>query len=210
MYSDNTTDRFSIPKTCHVCNKTFLYRKGQGLGLFCSTPCRVAFQRKDPVETLWAKTIKTDTCWLWTGTIGKQTGYGRITSNKKDILTHRLSYEIANGPIPDGMFVCHKCDVRNCVNPAHLFLGTPAENIQDMVSKDRQAKGENNGKATKPESTPRGEKCIQAKLTAQQVLAIRQRYADTPNITFSAIARDYGVTKECISGIVRRKSWRHI
>lgn len=87
-----------------------------------------------------------DSCWPWlSGESGR--GYGRFSRGGKRRYTHREAYEITNGSVPDGLYVLHKCDNRLCCNPRHLFLGTHLENIADMVSKGRQAKGERNGHA---------------------------------------------------------------
>lgn len=82
------------------------------------------------------KVNKTDSCWLWTGALNSR-GYGAIGVNGKSVSAHRFSYETYIGEIPPGMVVCHSCDVRNCVNPEHLWVGTSADNNRDMFEKDR-------------------------------------------------------------------------
>jgi hypothetical protein len=86
----------------------------------------------------WAKVQKTDSCWLWTGC--KSRGYGRFRSRGNKVTsqrTHRVSWEIAHGPIPDGLKVLHRCDTPACVRPDHLFLGTQKENVWDSIQKGR-------------------------------------------------------------------------
>lgn len=136
------------------------------------------------IDRFEQKFVKSDGCWLWTAT--KQRGYGAIrgkNASESMIPAHRLSYELYVGKIPDGYFVCHKCDVRACVNPDHLFLGTPQDNVDDMLSKGRH-------------HAPRGDAHHAAKLTSEQVRAIQ---ADAR--TQAEIAKDYGVCQSHVSDL---------
>jgi hypothetical protein len=144
----------------------------------------------------WAKVEKTGGCWLWTAALSDR-GYGRFALDGKNRHAHRIAYELTFGTILDGLFVCHSCDNRRCVNPAHLWLGTLAEN-----NADRDAKGRHGDTAA------RGERSGHSKLTEQDVLTIRQLAAE--GVRHRAIARRYGVNPSQISLIVRRINWKHI
>jgi hypothetical protein len=85
---------------------------------------------------LWSHVEKMDECWLWTGA-RTTNGYGRITVGGKGHQAHRVAWMLASGAIPDGLYVCHRCDVKLCVRPAHLFLGTQHDNMQDAKAKGR-------------------------------------------------------------------------
>ena len=124
-------------------------------------------------------------CWLWTGAMDKD-GYGTTTGN---IRANRLSWTIHEGPIPPGQCVCHTCDVRLCVNPRHLFIGSNQQNTADRNSKKRQAKGE------------RGH----SKLTEAQVTEIR-----SGNARCVDLAAKFGVTRALISHVRTRRIWKHI
>lgn len=93
-------------------------------------------KRKLPIEILFFNHVnKTDSCWLWTGSL--RSGYGAFSINKKTFGSHRISFTLFNGEIPEGNIICHTCDVRTCLNPAHLVLGTHKYNTQDMLKKGR-------------------------------------------------------------------------
>ncbi len=141
-----------------------------------------------------------DQCWLWRGAIDPQTGYGRINSggaHGKALEAHRVSWEIHHGPIPSGMMVCHSCDNRPCVNPAHHFLGDALRNNTDMDAKGRRKNG----------PSP-GEKNGSAKLTEDQVREIRRRRANgEKGVT---LATEFGVQGSTISWIITGKHWKNI
>lgn len=106
---------------------------------------RPRWRRDDPAARFWPKVDKTATCWLWTASVFEN-GYGLFHLDDRNLKAHRYAYELLVGPIPDGLEVRHTCDVARCVNPEHLSLGTHAENMADMVERDRAARGKRNGR----------------------------------------------------------------
>lgn len=135
-------------------------------------------------------------CWLFTGAVHRD-GYGCINvSGKRKAWAHRVAWQVAHGPIPTGKLVCHTCDVRCCVNPDHLFIGTNDDNVNDMLRKQRHARGERNGLS---------------KLTENAVAEIRALYASrTPGKKWglAELSRKHGVRQTTIDAAAKGKTWR--
>ena len=153
------------------------------------------------MERFWSKVNKKENgCWEWTA--GCVNGsYGHYRYEGKKILAHRYSFMMHHPLTIDlrehpKILVCHTCDNPKCVNPAHLWLGTNADNVRDRDAKGRnnQAKGEKNG---------------MTKLTEQEVREIREKYAKG-NIFQKELADEYGVRQSTIGFIITHKSWKHL
>jgi hypothetical protein len=138
------------------------------------------------VDTFWPRVDKGEGCWLWTGGV-EGGGYGSI-KKKGHHLAHRFSWELHYGEIPDGLYVCHKCDNPPCVRPDHLFLGTHQDNMRDMAEKGRRRSGRGN-----------------TKLTKQQVAAIRSRYSPGA-VTYEQLGAEYGVSSGAINHIIHNRT----
>ena len=145
----------------------------------------------DDLSFFWANVCKTRTCWNWTGYSKCKNWHGTVKVSGKDWQAHRLSWHIHNGAIPLGRLVLHKCDNPLCVNPAHLFLGTQADNCSDMVRKGRQV-----APTRKDGNHP------QIRIAAEQVDTVRDMYA--AGLTQREIGALFGVSDVAVSKILRR------
>jgi hypothetical protein len=144
-------------------------------------------------QRLSANTCRATTCdcHLWVG-LKDRHGYGTLKYNGKMVRAHRLAWMATRGEIPEGMHVLHKCDVRLCINPDHLFLGTNADNMRDRDQKGRHW-------------SPAGEAHYAAKLTEDVVRAIR---ASAENGVI--VGRRYGISHKYVSDIRLGKKWKHV
>lgn len=155
-----------------------------------------------PIEALFLKRVPErpeDSCWEWAGQINDK-GYGIFAVKLADgsrtgPYAHRVSWELSCGSIPPGLFVCHHCDNPPCVNPSHLFLGTPADNARDCQLKGRHAR-----------SAARGEKHPSAKLTRAQAVEIFRRAKNGERQR--SLGDEFGINRQTVSKIAARQRWR--
>lgn len=184
------------------------------------------------ISRFWSRVDRRgpDECWQWTGATDSH-GYGQLTIHNRHVGAHRLAYTFTVGSIPAGLCICHTCDNPPCCNPAHLFIGTMSDNLRDCAQKgrngaqshpERRPRGDRSGARLHPERMPRGdhhgshihpdrvacgERAGSAKLTANDVRAIRQ---EAKHISQRQLAIKYGVTHSAIWRIVHHHNWKHI
>lgn len=188
-------------RTCQSCGRAYSiesYRKTQR---YCSVRC-VGDSRARPIdERFWEKVLKAGPaeCWPWTAVVNDR-GYGmvRVDARRPTKLAHRIAYELAHGVDPGPLKVCHSCDNPSCVNPAHLWLGTDADNLADMRRKGR-AGDEFSGRK-------RGVDHHAAKITEAQAREI----ITATDPTNAAIARRMGLPYKTVSHIRQGNTWRHL
>lgn len=154
---------------------------------------RKRFRGRSIIERLNSKyTVNDNGCWIWNeALVGR--GYAGLQVNGKKVKAHRLSYMIFKGPIPDGLFVCHRCDNRACINPEHLFLGTCKDNQKDMAEKRRSLIGTMNPNH---------------KLKPYDVLIIRE--AKSHGYTIASIARYYKMSEGVIWKAAAGATWKYV
>lgn len=202
---------------CEICKTSFKWTRAKdrkNKPRFCSVKCRREFghigfrpggkyrisemsdeEKFQRLKKSFEKgVIRAEICWKWSGTMGKD-GYPIMSCNKTygSDRAHRASWIIHNGPIPKGMMVCHKCDNRECTNPEHLFLGTPAANTADMIAKNRKSVGT---------------QVPTAKLNEESVKAIRQLL--NLKMSYPKIAKLFNVGINAIVRIKRGETWKHV
>lgn len=158
------------------------------------------YKRRPVEERFWEKVDRTDGCWNWVAAISHG-WYGSFCVEKgKTIVAHKFSWELANGPVPDGMKVCHSCDNPRCVRVDHLFLGTQAENLLDMSKKGRRARGHS--------LSHKGESHPMSSLTDELVTEARDRHAEGENVADLAI--EMKVSKSAMKKAVHGHTWKHL
>lgn len=192
-----------IEKNCLMCNKVFFtydFAIKCGRGKFCSIKCRGMKKTKikNSPEYFWSQIyVKEDKnlCWEWKK-CKDQDGYGLFLYNSNIQRSHRLSYFFT---FPEKyteenkkLFILHTCDNPPCCNPYHLFLGTPKQNTEDMVNKNRQAKGKTSGMSKLDE------------FDVKQILLLKNV------LKRQTIAEMYKIGKDCINSIFNNKTWKHV
>ena len=148
------------------------------------------------VLRFWSKVKKTSRCWLWTGA-KRGRGYGVLRRGSADegfVDSHRFSYEIHFGPVPEDMWVLHHCDNPSCIRPSHIYAGTPKQNNQDMVFRGRSIRGESHANS---------------RLTFNQVKIIRSEYIPH-KIFMETFAKRFRVSVSTIQRVISKESWNHI
>jgi len=167
-------------RVLHICDNLLCVNPGHLAGIHSAE------------DMFWFYTDVQDGCWNWTSNIQSK-GYGTLTWQRKMTYAHRLSYEIHYGPIPSGAFVCHTCDNPSCVNPEHLFIGSPKDNSSDMVAKNRQCKGS---------AFP------QSKLTTRDIKEMRRLRNN--GYTYQRLADRYKISKSHARHCVNKRYWKHV
>jgi hypothetical protein len=164
----------------------------------------------EKTEEFWSLVDRSggiDACWEWRGS-RVEYGYGLFFVGKTSYRAHRVALTLADGPIHSGLLACHSCDNPPCCNPMHLWPGTDEENSRDMASKSRSALGDRNGSRLHRERMTRGEQRPLAKLTASDVVKVRQLAAE--GVFHREIAARFGVSRSLIGQVVNGSIWKHV
>lgn len=174
------------PRPCEECGGRIRKRAHRH---WCSLKCRRAALKKRTAGRFWRRVNKTEACWLWTGHTADGR-YGWFWFEGRGQVAHRVAWKLERGPIPDGLQVCHRCDVTKCVRPDHLFLGTQTDNNRDCLAKGR------------------GNRRTHRSLTPEQVRAIRAFRRE--GLLHHDIALRFGVSRSLVGQILNGLIYRDI
>lgn len=190
----NSKRNMAVSLACEVCGCAFHPWEGrESTSRTCSRKCNGTISRienSNSPANFDDYFSKQEGCWEWRGPM-RWNGYGQFSLGGKCVLAHRFSYERQYGPIPLGLFVCHRCDNPSCVNPDHLFAGTQRENMQDMA-----AKGRHGGPDLRGEAHP------MARITREVAQAIRVDLRPAKDVS-----AQYGVSKSLVWAIRSGRLW---
>lgn len=152
--------------------------------------------REKHAELFWAKVDRRgdEECWPWTGSKFTNNPYGRLRRGARTFKAHRVAWELTHGVIPQEMLVCHRCDNPPCCNPAHLFVGSLADNNRDRHRKGRTKLPDN-----------RGERNGVSKITLEIAQRIRSEHAT--GATLADLGRRYGLCGTTVWAVVHRRTW---
>lgn len=184
---------YAFRRRCEKCGVEFGKHRKEGRiqfsqRRFCSRSCAmtgvsrsIAISPERIIEN--SMPIPFSGCWIWMA--GDSAGYGKVTTARRTVSAHRASYVAFKGKVPGGLYVCHRCDEPGCVNPDHLFAGTPRDNMVDMAAKNR----ENPQRRFRPED----------------IALIRSTVGNT-----TSLAQAFGVSRTTIKNIRAQRSYRHV
>lgn len=219
-----------IERNCLQCGRVILVKPSviaKGSGKFCSRSCAnvKGTTLEEKLESLTSRKPGV-ACWLYCGAVHPVCGYGRFQWGGKCNFAHRIAYLVANGAEPPaGMMVLHSCDNRLCINPSHLRAGTHQDNMNDMVSRGRQATGDRHSSRTKPECVPRGirnarythpertargSRHARAIFTEAQVFEIKRLFFARIITNKAELARLFRCSEGTIQSILAGRTWRHV
>jgi hypothetical protein len=186
-----------ISVTCAQCETPYLtYPSKVGSTSYCSRKCQVE-ARANTAGRFWKRVAVggPDDCWEWQGKRDVKDGYGCVSWKGKEIRAHRVALSLTDGDWANPFLVCHDCDNPPCCNPAHLWRGTPLDNMLDKKAKGRGRHNTNVGEGRKNGH----------KLTEKQVLEIRASL-----LSGRQLSKKYGVARNYIFAIKKRLTWRHL